>query len=102
MPVRLTITLPPWRCLPLQELETASLCHGGSSPQAEALGLVIAVMAERCRGKKSRYAVTGLYILIALRQDVMWAVLGDPQGASGHSPMCLPAVGSGLVTFQRL
>ena len=39
-----------------QALEAAGLCHDGRSPHAEALGLVLAVMAERCRSKRSRCA----------------------------------------------
>ena len=42
--------------LNLQDLEAAGLCHDGRTQHAEALGLVLAIMAERCRGKQSRCA----------------------------------------------
>lgn len=37
-----------------KELEAAGLCNQGDSSEAEAAGLVLAVMAEHCLGLKSR------------------------------------------------
>ena len=48
------------------ELEAAHLCNGGpGGKQAEVAGLVLAVMAERCRGMASRSAQEHLLLLAA-------------------------------------
>ena len=48
--------LMPETCSIADELEDAGLCNASQDPEADLLGLVLAVMTERQRGSKSRRA----------------------------------------------
>jgi hypothetical protein len=48
--------LMPENCSIADDLEDAGLCNASRDPEADLLGLVLAVMTERQRGAKSRHA----------------------------------------------